>query len=141
MVDVPLEQLTDRQLHIHHIELFQQQVGVLTRLEKFMSDLTTSVASLQGAVDNMAVRFASQIVPLTEALAQAQSDLDAAEGLNEETTAALQDSLNNAQAAADAINAEVAELNSIGAAPDVPVEPVPVEELPAPPSEETPTEE
>ena len=125
MVSVPQDQLTARQLLLYRV------IPTLNRLDKFMADLTSSVAGLQAAVDNIAVRFASQIVPLQEALAAAQA-------ANDETNAELTQALADASAAADSINSEVAELNAIGAAPEVPVETVPVEELPPPPSEETP---
>ena len=124
-VTIPLDQLTDRQLHLHHIGLLSRQAALLDRLDAFMADLTQSVAALQSAVDTMAVRFASQNGVLTEALAAAQAAADQA---NTE----LIEALNTAQQAAAQIDAEVAELNSIGARPEEPVEPVPVDELPEP---------
>lgn len=140
-VPVELDQLTDRQLHLYLITLLGDQHAILQRLDVFMADLTSSVSALQTAVDSVAVRFASQLVPLTEALTQAQSALDALQDVSEADKAALADALSQIDTAAQAIDAEVAELNSLGAEPTVPVEPVPVEEMPAPPSEEGSTDE
>jgi chromosome segregation ATPase len=131
MVQIALKDLSPRQLKLHLVGLLDKQGHVLKRIEKFMSDLTTSVSDLQAAVDSVAVRWASQMAPLTEALAAAQA-------ANDETNAELTEALASAQAAADSVSAEVAELNALGAEPEVPVEVVPVEELPAPPSEDQP---
>lgn len=139
MVSVPLDQLTTRQLLINLTRLMQKQQATLNRLDAFMADLTSSVADLQAAVDNMAVRFASQLQPLQQALADAQAQVATLELEDQAQQEALNTALQNAADAAEAIQNEVTELNSIGAAPDQPVQPVPVEELPPPPSQETPT--
>lgn len=130
-VPVPLDQLTDRQMTRHHLLLLERQQATLDRLDAFMADLTASVSALQGAVDTMAQRFNAQNQVLTEALDEALAAADS-------SNTALADALAKAQAAAAQIDAEVAELNGIGAAPEEPVEDVPVEDLPSPPSEETP---
>lgn len=139
-VPVPLDRLTNRQLHLYLVHLLQQQQEILNRLDGFMTDLTQSVGDLQAAVDNMAVRFASQLQPLQQALADAQAQVATLQLEDQAQVQALNDALANASSAADAIQAEVAELNGIGAEPSVPVEPVPVEELPPPPSEGGTTE-
>ena len=129
-VPVPLNELTDRQLHLHLVSLYTKHARVLERLESFMANLTESVAALQGAVDNVAIRLATRVATLSDAVAAA-----VAAGAADE--AALQEALTEAQAAADAINAEIAELNSLGAEPDVPVAPVTDDEdLPPAPSDE-----
>ena len=111
----PLDRLyTDRQVHIHLIGLYEGQLATLKRIEKFMADLTSTVAELQAAVDSVASRFAGQLAPLVEALAAAQA-------ANTETEGELTDALANAQTAADAIGEQIVELNAIGAEPEVPV--------------------
>lgn len=97
-----------------------------------MADLNQSVADLEVAVDAINVRFATELQNLTNALAAANQAL-ADEALDDVAReAALAESLAAADAAAVAIDAQVAELNAIGAAPEVPVEPEPpVEETPA----------
>ena len=135
-IPVELSDLTDRQVHLHLIGLLSRHADVLDRLDTFMADLTGSVSALQGAVDSVALRWASQMVPLTDALRAAQEAAAAAEISNAEQQAALDSALAEAQTAADAIQSEVDELNALGAEPDAPVEPVPVDELPPPPSEE-----
>lgn len=133
-ISVKLEELTDRQLRLHLIFLLTEQHVILYRLDKHMSDLTQSVADLQGAVDTMAIRFASQVTPLTEALNLAQEALADLTVEDEATKQKLADALSEAASAASSIESEITELNSIGAEPTVPVEPVPVEEMPEPPS-------
>ena len=135
MVNIALADLTNRQLKLHLIKLLEDQVKTNRRLEQFMSNLSSSVEDMQTAVDTMAVRFASQMGPLTESLAAAQAALADLQVSSDADKAALQAALNEMETAAASINSDVAELNAIGAAPDVPVEPVPVEEMPAPPSE------
>lgn len=137
-VEIEIDDLTNRQLHLLLVDLLVEQAAHNNRLEVFMSSLTESVSAMQAAVDNIAVRFASQNQVLTDALENAQTALADSEIEEGEAKTALEEALAEAQSAADSINADVTELNSIGAAPDVPVEPVPVEELPPPPSEEPP---
>ena len=142
-VSLPLDQLTDRQLTLFHISLLDEQVQTLRRLDYFMSDLASSVASLQAAVDTMAVRFNAQNQVLTDALANATQQLEALQIDDDAAKQSLADALAAASAAAEEIDSNVAELNSIGAEPSTPVENVPVEELPEAPADtsSTPTED
>lgn len=144
-VTLRLEELTDRQLHLHHIRLLEEQNALLKSLERHMADLQQSVSDLQEAVDGVNARVAGQVQSLTDALGAANQAL-ADEALDDAAReAALTDALAEAQAAADAIQGQVEELNAIGAEPDVPVEPETPDDLPAnpegEPTEETPTEE
>lgn len=126
MVEVPLRNLTDRQLHIYLLEklhLLEEVHESQLRIEANMADLSKSVEDLQAAVDGVASRFAGQLAPLTEALAEAQAALDAAEIEDEEQNQALADALSKADNAASAIDEQVNELNSLGADPETPVEP------------------
>ena len=100
-----------------------------------MADLTSSVADLQAAVDAVAVRFASQIAPLQEALTDAQQKISEMELEDTEQVAALNEALASASAAAEQIGEEVRQLNAIGAEPETPVEPVDPEEVPDPPTD------
>lgn len=86
-----------------------------------MSNLTESVASLQTAVDDVAVRFNDQLTPLQQALSDAQAALEAAHIEDEAQNQAIADALAAADAAASEINNQVTELNALGANPDVPV--------------------
>lgn len=127
VVKIPLHQLTDRQLTIHLVDLLGRQVETLERLDSFMADLSQSVADLQAAVDNIATRFAAQLTPLQEALSQAQQQVSQLQSEDQEQVAQLNQLLSDASAAADAIQSEVSELNSIGANPETPVEETPSE--------------
>lgn len=122
-VQIPLADLTQRQLLIYQVGLWNRTVKTLEKVESFMSELTTSVAALQTAVDEVAVRFAGQVGPLTAALTAAQEALAAATLDDEADAQAIADALAEAQAAAASIDSDVAELNALGANPDVPVEP------------------
>lgn len=120
---VPLHELTDRQIHLHLIGLYESQVALLKSLEHQMADLTQSVADLEASVDAINVRFATQLLALNNALTAAQEALVAEELDDEAKDAALAEALGQAEAAAAAIDAQVSELNAIGAEPEVPVEP------------------
>jgi len=122
-VSLPLDELTDRQIHLHLIDLFESQVTTLKSLEHKMADLTQSVADLETAVDAINVRFADALVGLQAALDTATTALADMTVDDEAQKAALAQALADAQAAADAVSGQVTELNAIGAAPEVPVEP------------------
>jgi peptidoglycan hydrolase CwlO-like protein len=122
-VRVPLHELTDRQIHLHLIGLYESQVTLLKSLEHQMADLNQSVADLESAVDQINVRFATQLLALQNALTAANEALAAEELDDAAKDAALAEALGQAQAAADSINSQVEELNAIGAEPEVPVEP------------------
>jgi peptidoglycan hydrolase CwlO-like protein len=122
-VSLPIDQLTDRQIHIHLIGLYEKQVTILTSLEHQMADLNQSVADLEVAVDAINVRFADALVGLQSALDAATSSLADMTVDDEAQKAALTQALADAQAASDTISGQVTELNAIGAAPEVPVEP------------------
>lgn len=128
VVSLPLDELTDRQLHMFHIRLLVEQTATLKSLEKHMADLSQSVADLQSSVDSINVRFATEVAGLQSALDSANQALADEELDDAARDQALQEALDEANAAAEAINAQVEELNSIGADPETPVEP---EEQPA----------
>lgn len=146
-VSLPLDELTDRQLHVYHIRLLAEQTATLKALEHQMADLNQSVADLEAAVDSINVRFATEVQNLQTALADANQALEDEELDDAAKDQALADALAAADAAASAIDSQVEELNAIGAEPDVPVEPEeqPAEETPAEgketPAEGEPTEE
>lgn len=122
-VSVPIHELTDRQIHLHLIGLYEDQVATLKKLEHFMADLNKSIADLESAVDNINVRFATELLNLQNALATANQALADEQLDDAEREQALSDALAAADAAAAAIDSQVGELNSIGAAPEEPVEP------------------
>jgi predicted nucleic acid-binding Zn-ribbon protein len=127
---LPLDQLTDRQIHLHLISLYDGILTTLTSLEKQMADLNQSVADLEAAVDSINERFARQLLTLKGALDSANQALADEELDDQAKDAALQEALGNAQAAADQISEQVKELNEIGADPETPVEPNPDEPHP-----------
>lgn len=136
-VQLPLDQLTNRQLHLHLIDLLETQAHHNQRMEQFMSQLDQSVEGLQTAIDDLTVRLASQNAALTQAVSDANAALAVMTAEDVSDQAALdqalldlQAALDNAAAASAAIDGDVTALNAIGAAPEVPVEPVPVDELP-----------
>lgn len=123
MVDVPLEEMTDRQLLLHIARYVESQVIL-------MAELDQSVADLQAAVDAVAQRFNDVVGPLNQALADAQVAVAALQVDDAATHQQLLDALNNAQAAANEIEAQVSELNAVGApapAPEPAPEPAPTE--------------
>lgn len=111
---IPLSELTTRQLMFH----------LLNRTETLMADLTQSVADLQAAVDDIGIRFNEQLAPLQQALADATAEVQRLVDEDVLEDAAQADALNallqQASDAADQINSQVDELNSIGAAPEEP---------------------
>lgn len=124
-VSVPLHDLTDRQIHLHLISLYEKQAATLKHLEHFMADLNQSVEDLEQAVDAINERFATQLLTLKGALDQANQALADEELDDAAKDQALQDALGEAQSAADQISSQVEELNAIGADPETPVEPDP----------------
>jgi peptidoglycan hydrolase CwlO-like protein len=122
-VPVPIHELTDRQIHLHLLNMYDNVVTLLKSLEHQMADLNQSVADLEASVDAINVRFATQLLALQNALTEANDAL-AAEDLDDEAREqALSEALASAQSAADAIDSQVTELNAIGAEPETPVEP------------------
>ena len=103
-VRLPLSELSARQL-------LQYNTQLLIEMRELMSDLSQSVADLQGAVDGVAQRLLPEIAALEEALAAAQADdADAAQ------VAA------DASAAVANIRTEVDRLNALGTDPSTPVD-------------------
>lgn len=138
-VSIPLNELTDRQVHLHLIGLYEELVSTLKSMEHQMADLNQSVADLEQAVDSINARFAGQLLSLKEALDAANQALADEELDDEATQQALTEALAQAESAANQINSQVQELNAIGNEPDTPVEPdpSPVDETPIePPAEE-----
>jgi len=143
-VSVPIYELTNRQLHLHLIDLYERQVTVLNRLEKHMADVNQSLEDLEAAVDSINSRFAAQLLALNSALQEAKQALADEELDDAATQDALNQALADAETAANRINTQVQELNAIGAEPETEVEPdeTPVDETPIEePAEGTPTEE
>lgn len=138
-VSLPLSELTNRQIHLHLIGLYEEQVATLKSLETHMADLSQSVADLESAVDAINARFAGQLLALNTALQEAKQALADEELDDVATQDALNQALANAESAANQINTQVQELNAIGAEPSTEVEPdeTPVEETPI---EEPPAE-
>lgn len=138
-ISLPVDQLTDRQIHLHLIGLYERQVAVLESLEKHMADLNQSIADLETAVDNINTRFAGQLLTLKSALDDAHQALADEELDDAAKDQALQEALANAESAANQINTQVQELNAIGSEPETPVEPdeTPVDETPIEPPEPT----
>lgn len=134
-VPVPIHELTDRQIHLHLIGLYEAQVAVLKSLEHQMADLNQSVADLEEAVDAINVRFATEVANLQSALDAANQALADEELDDAAKDQALADALAQADAAAAAINSQVEELNAIGANPEEPVVPEEPVEEPEPPVE------
>jgi capsule polysaccharide export protein KpsE/RkpR len=116
-VNVPLGELTQRQLLVHHISLLEEQVQILRRLEIFMANLDQSVEDLTAAVDDIGVRFQQTLEPLRQALSDAQAAFSELSLEDEATKQALADALSAADSAASDIEAQVAELNQIGTPP------------------------
>jgi peptidoglycan hydrolase CwlO-like protein len=127
-VKVPLEDLTDRQLHIYllsRLHLLEEVHASQIRIEAHMADLSQSVSELTSAVDAIGVRFQEVVQPLHQALADAQKALADEELDDAAKDQALADALAAAEAAGSEIQAQVAELNQIGTPVEVPSEPDP----------------
>lgn len=146
-VTLPIEELTNRQLHLHLIDLLNRQAGTLNRLDTFMTNLSQSVEDLTGAVDAIGVRFNEILDPLLAANAdlrsQVQALLDADVIEDAEQAAALQAAMDAQDQAAAQIQEQVTELNAIGTTPEPSPEEPPADQPPAdqPPAEEPPTEQ
>lgn len=89
------------------------------RLEKKMSELSTAVTELQGAVDGVAERLLPKIEALESANATLESSLADALADDEAAAAAFEEAK---QATAD-IRAQADELNSLGQNPETPIDP------------------
>jgi chromosome segregation ATPase len=97
----------------------------LKEIEKKMADLQTALTDLQAAVQTAVAELTGgAVAALQAALAQAQSDLQAARDLDatdqaaiDDLTARLGQSMQSAQDAADQIESRVQELQSATGAP------------------------
>jgi len=129
-VQVPIRELTERQLLRLMVAQQRTIIENQRRMEERMSDLTAAVDDLKGAVDGVAQRLLPKLRDLEAALADAQSRLSDALADDAEAAQVFAD----AQAAAQEIRTEVGRLNALGADPSTPVdtdtdpvEPPPVE--------------
>lgn len=117
-VRIPLEELTNRQLHLHLIGLLDRQAVILNRLDSIVSNLPQSLDDLTAAVDAVAARFNDVVDPLVTANAdlrtQVQQLIDSDVIEDAEQAAALQAAMDAQDAAAERIQEQVTELNAIG---------------------------
>lgn len=119
------------EVHIHDDSGdLPEALAALARIETQMAELQQALTDLQAAVAAVAQRVADGFGPLQEALTAAQQALtdfqaedateDAAYQANVDTlTTSLGEALATAAAAADTIEASVAELNQVAAPPEV----------------------
>lgn len=135
---VSLDAATDRQILLAILHR-------VTRLESAVADLSTAVQELQTSVANLSARITDQIDPLRQALADAQQALtdfqeadkaeDAAfQAAIDQLTADLGAAVAEGQAAADAIEATVSEVDNLVTRPNEEPDPEPEPE-PEPPAE------
>lgn len=89
----------------------------ILELRNEMADLRQAITDLTGAVDGVAQRLggdSGQVAALQAALDDAMAQVNALQANDDADKQALADAVSAAQAAADEIEAQVAELNTIG---------------------------
>lgn len=117
MILVPLNEATDRQLIL---EMLARQAA----LEAAVTDLTQAVADLQTAVAGVAARIDAEIGSLRQQITDAQAlveQLQAVDATDQATITDLQQqlaaALAGASTAADAVEAQAADLNGLAQPP------------------------
>lgn len=133
MVEVPVGDLTDRQALVAILRELKEMRNDMAQLSEAVADLQVAV---QGVLDRVGPTVDALKVQIAagEAALAAFAEADAVEDANYEAAAAalqaaLQAQVDGATAAADAIEAQVATLNTVAAPPAEPEgEVVPVED-------------